>query len=526
MTVRKAFHPFLLALYPALYFFSKNTDKVGSAELFQTLGFLFIATGILAIIFQLLLQDWNKAALTSSGFILVFFWYGFLHHSVENASLGGIELAKTRYFLSFMGFIFLMILIAALLLPKKILQALNSFLNRLALILILIPVFTSGWHILQEHRSGQKENTAQFISTLEIPQSKKTRSTQAPDIFYIILDGYGRADQLQEKFQYDNSPFLDELSQKGFYVAAESHANYPWTILSIPSSLNFTYFDELAKQLGEDYSNFTPLSELLRHNRTMKFLQKNGYRFVTFSTGYSNLDIKDADLHLKSRWMLTEYQLLILQTTPLLQMLEKFAALSYLFYRIPLLHTLNHLPDVAAMKRDYPVFVFAHVVAPHYPFIFGKNGETPDPKVNFYWNLDIPDRSNPKYKSEHDADYRKGYIDFLVFTNQKIQAAVDKILAVSNRPPVIILQGDHGPAFTSDLNHPDDETLRERMSILNAYYLPGGADKKLYPGITPVNTFRVILNEYFGTDLPLLEDESYFCTDTQPFKHINVTSKL
>ena len=30
----------------------------------------------------------------------------------------------------------------------------------------------------------------------------------APDIYYIILDAYGRADVLEEMFGYDNTPFL------------------------------------------------------------------------------------------------------------------------------------------------------------------------------------------------------------------------------------------------------------------------------------------------------------------------------
>jgi hypothetical protein len=48
-----------------------------------------------------------------------------------------------------------------------------------------------------------------------------------------------------------------------------------------------------------------------------------------------------------------------------------------------------------------------------------------------------------------------------------------------------------------------------RLAILNAYYLPGVDSDLIYPSISPVNTFRLILNTYFGADLPLLPDESY-----------------
>ena len=44
---------------------------------------------------------------------------------------------------------------------------------------------------------------------------------------------------------------------------------------------------------------------------------------------------------------------------------------------------------------------------------------------------------------------------------------------------------------------------------MNAYYLPGHNDK-LYPTITPVNTFRLIFDTYFGGKYDMLPDISYF----------------
>jgi hypothetical protein len=53
---------------------------------------------------------------------------------------------------------------------------------------------------------------------------------------------------------------------------------------------------------------------------------------------------------------------------------------------------------------------------------------------------------------------------------------------------------------------------------LNAIRLPGAAPELLYPAMSPVNTFRVILNQYFGTSLGLLPDRSYFSTTSQPLE--------
>ena len=64
------------------------------------------------------------------------------------------------------------------------------------------------------------------------------------------------------------------------------------------------------------------------------------------------------------------------------------------------------------------------------------------------------------------------------------------------------------------------------MAILNAYYFPDGDYTALYDDITPVNTFRVVFNEYFRAGYRLLEDRCYFSTWHAPYALVDVTDRV
>jgi hypothetical protein len=113
-----------------------------------------------------------------------------------------------------------------------------------------------------------------------------------------------------------------------------------------------------------------------------------------------------------------------------------------------------------------------------------------------------------------------------MFVNKKAIEMIDEILTRSIRPPIIILQSDHGPGSMLDWEDPGKTNMRERLSILNAYYLPGEAKKLLYDSITPVNTFRLIFNYLFNTNVEILNDKSYFATWDHPYKFIDVTKEV
>jgi phosphoglycerol transferase MdoB-like AlkP superfamily enzyme len=168
---------------------------------------------------------------------------------------------------------------------------------------------------------------------------------------------------------------------------------------------------------------------------------------------------------------------------------------------------------------EQPVFTFAHILAPHPPFVFDAHGE---PLAD--QGLFIMKDGNQYFGSKDD--YIHGYRDQLHFISYRIGQVIQEILDQSQRPVIIIIQGDHGPGSGLNQGSWEKSDIPERLSILNAYYFPNQDYRQLYPQISPVNSFRVIMNQYLGTSYDLLEDRSYYVSLYEPYIFVDVTDQL
>jgi len=177
-------------------------------------------------------------------------------------------------------------------------------------------------------------------------------------------------------------------------------------------------------------------------------------------------------------------------------------------------NTFHMIPELG--PRNSPAFVFAHVLIPHPPFVFGPNGEPVNREKNPTQNelLRLKDR----------ASYRRGYRNQMAYTNKLLIRTIDGIGARSEKPAIIILEGDHGPSLNST-GTVNKRFIREKFGILNAYYLPFGVKNRHYEDVTPVNSFRIIFNRYFGTNFKLLEDRSYYAPFHFPYRLTDVTRR-
>ena len=238
-------------------------------------------------------------------------------------------------------------------------------------------------------------------------------------------------------------------------------------------------------------------------SKLRQFLEARGYRIMGNRSGY-NVTRAFATREFALPFSLNEFEKVLLENMAVEPILAWIGMSSHDRKYRGILSTLERLGQVAAMAS--PKFVFVHLVASHSPFVLDANGKQA-PRNSVYDQTGRPDEDGEM--PDWAEWYRRGYVSQVQGLGKYVEEAIDGILANSLSPPIIIVQGDHGPrlGLTGEVETSDVE---ERFGILNALYLPGDAEKKLYTSISSVNTFRLILSEYFDANYPLLEDRSYF----------------
>jgi len=472
-------YTFFFSAYPVLALLAENIGEVKLAVGWRPLLICISFAGALILVLKLLLRDWHRAAFLSTLWMVLFFSYGHIH----------ILLTKKLEDFDFTSRLLLAWLILAVLAVVWTIKKSPSpalALNVISLGLVVTSLVQIG--------SGLQKKGAHYLGAKNAPIQELIRPENPPDVYYFILDSYGRDDLLKQAYGYDNSAFVTALRERGFYVAECSQSNFVRTDISVTSTLNMSYLQELDPSFVPGTSRRRVLWDSFKHSAARYNFENMGYKTVAFATGFAWSEFDDVDIFYTPPPFsagMSEFEVLFMQTTLArhaqdLGWIDADGIMAQNFRNRTLL-VFDKLDDIARMPE--PTFAFIHVISPHPPFVFGPNGEHTYPAD--FWN------ENREYPPDL---YAKGYQNQLTFLNQKVLQAVDTLVSESATPPVIILQGDHGPWL---------QPKEKRFRILNAYYLPGH-DEQVYPTISPVNTFRLIFNSYFGGRYDLLDDISYF----------------
>ncbi len=502
-------HPFLFVLFPTIFLYAHNISQVLIAEILLPMVISFCLVVVLFLPLWFFTRDIAKVGFGASIFVIFLFAYGHILEAIR------LRLPSCSAYHLHGGLMFIMVcgLICSEFLIKRTRRDLTNttkVLNIVSAALIIISLTNIAVYKL---RNSAYRNYAINTENIESSTTAPAASSRLPDIYYIILDRYSSAATLREFYDFDNSEFIDYLVRHGFYVASQSQANYLCTALSLASSLNMKYITYLGKTEGEKTDNLIPVYSMLVDYQVWRFLKSKGYKFIHFGSGwYPTNRYKNAIINV---FEAPGFSMLVYKTTMLYPItcllgvmdpyMEKYKRIQYQFDKLPM------LPSIKG-----PIFVFAHFLVPHEPYVFNENG-----------SFLTPEEASRR-------SYRENFLGQIVFINRKMEALISKLQSDSNPQPIIVVQADEGQypqslKITSngyDWESATNAQIREKMGILNAYYLPDVNENGLYPSITPVNSFRIIFNLYFGTELELLPDESYISNSRHTYKFINVTDKL
>ncbi len=509
-----AIHPFLFAIFPILFLFAHNIGQVPFSQTLLPSAIVLGFTFLLLLLSRLILGDNKKAGIVVSIFLVLFFSYGHVFNVIPAWLKGSFGINPHTYPVLLWYTIF----ICGAYFIKKIGRDLVNFTNILNVVATFLVVI-SLINITTYELKTKPWQSIKSTKNIKINSIDSRKADTLPDIYYIILDRYASTSSLKEFYDFDNSEFVDYLVDRGFYVA-QSRSNYLKTAHSLASSLNMEYINYLSKMIGEESGNWRPLVEMVQDYKVWRFLKSRGYTFIHFGSWWgATRRNKYADMNF-NLFSLPEFSMSLYKNTMLYPFITKLGISDKqllqwlgderLLQRKRVLHKFKKLAEVPNIKE--PTFVFAHMLTPHAPFVFDRNG-------NFLTE-----------EEERKRSRIVNYVDQLIFVNKKMEILIDELLSNSQVPPIIILQADEGPypsGRSTDWEKMNSAELRQKMRILNAYFLPNADKNALYPSITPVNSFRLIFNLYFDTNFELLPDKSYVHPDDHhPYKFFDVTDKL
>lgn len=487
-------HSYLLALSPVLFLYSRNADilKFRDFAYSSLTAFLFvIAAGFLL---RLCVRDRERRTLMLSCVIVFLFLYSnfvsfLMSHLPPETS------RHSMYFVLGWGFL----LAGGLYVLWRFGQSaanLNKIVNVFAVCLVSFSVIKIAVSLPSFMRSRS------IPAATDLPPTTAMAPDVLPNIYLLIFDEHMGPAGL-ETLGYDSSPLIDALERRGFYVARQSRSNYWYTTTCIPSLLNFDYLQQVTAKHKRKY-----VTELRDNNRVFAFLKQYGYTTVQCRTDflYRFDEVKNADMQLISDpWYLGILPMELISNTPFIELLSvlyaRDAAAEFRDVRVSLLrqNILDAIEKTKKMAHFKPPFIlYTHLMSPHGPYCFNENGDYPGTASRFD-DFAVP----AGFKGSPQS--LRHYLAETTFIDTQLIAMVDYILEHSATPPIILVQGDHGLRTGAAIDIADPQLF----SILNAMYLPGvDTDTVLYPSISPVNTFRIVFNQYFNAGFELLEDRS------------------
>lgn len=453
-----------LTLYPALTGIIFLINELRKNAIFYTLTesiylilIILSFTLIVDFITRKLIKDKTKAAFIATSFICINLFYqdifflilnhNFFKHYIESVS------SNLPEFIIIPAIILIWVAFAFFVLRTKlIISKFNFYFNVLTIVLMLIEF--AQWMIIPIPRIILADN-------IPFPVNVNLSREQKPDIYYIILDEYTSSKCLKRDWNYDNSEFEDSLKRLGFRIAANSKSDFTSTLYCLSSYLNSS---SLIFSSTKKY-NERNLIELIRDNRMYAWLMANNYT----CRNYSLFDAFGKKKYYTSSFNYDHFLGRTIWYTNI------FKVRNYFSNTLPIskfnLKIFTKLNCTSKKRSNEPKFTYAHIILPHAPYVFNKNGKL--------------------FQNSDSLTDKQKYLNQLIFTNSLTLKSINNILTNSKNRPIIIIQGDHG--FRS-LN--DTSTIEKSDVAHSIFYAIYSSNEISIPdSINPLTSLEKIVTE-------------------------------
>lgn len=457
--------PYLIAITPLIVLFRNNPGEIFFFDFLIVLLFLTIVISLLSYVALRGIKDEEKVSISISILCLSL---------ILSAELSSVSKPLIWSLCALSALVSLRFPI-----PLKLKSLLSCGLSIPLLAVISYNLFEIG-HI-------KKTIQTEIAQQESVPLPHKLHSSScSKDIYIIILDEFISEQAFKDYYHFNNDHFFDYLRKNEFHVVSSSTSNYPWTITSIASILNFDYHNtQLSKNVFTGVAQF-----LIEQNKLFQILKEEGYSIHHIPSIYwmgnpAHNPISDFLFRTKSYGLIQTLS----QITPWKDAYRTYQRNSHRQ------HVLNQLEQLKLIsEKPEKKLAFAHIMCPHRPIAFTEDGNTLSEQEVIL--------------AEKDSQHRF-YLGQAKFISKEVIKTINHILEHSSEDPLILILSDHGkfPIGCSPKGKPT-LPLKEiawRFSNLQALHLPD-FNHPLLDQMTPINTVRTILNHYFGYNLPIIED--------------------
>jgi hypothetical protein len=497
--------PLFLFLLPLFFIYS------GYNELFGFLSWKFVGlnfaviTGIIFLLYfaGLFLFKRNQSAAVYVFFVSLFaLTFGYLHDNLK-LILNNSLVHSYAFLLPAIGIAFI---ITFFILKKsnRNFSDLYLFLNTLFVILLLseTPHSIKRYQLDKEVHNlidFRKEVSQQYVPKKQMPDSLK------PDIFFIVFDALASSKSIEQALGSNNNGLDAYLEQQGFYVAKSSESNYNFTIHSISTAFNMSYLPTwIAPVMNDPKAYFWGCASILDNSLT-DILQKENYQIFQYQPiAFNNKDwpyetyfqnLKDKHYYFKTlpgrifrdifwNYKRVNFNFIQNQQTKIINKRSE--------QKKEYLNKTKELIQQSCSLSGKHKFVYGHFMIPHDPYVLDSVG-----RIKPALETIVKDKNKEV----------QAYMDQVLYANKIIEELVSHIKNNNKKNSVIIIAGDHGyKSFTKDKSG-------FAFQNLHAFYFPDGKYETLYQSISPVNTFRAVLNKYYAAQLPYLKDSTIFVTN-------------